>query len=229
MALVKLGGMIAEIRGSVGGSTFARNRGGAYVRNRSVPLNPQTTNQVAVRTLFGIFAQRFSDTLTASQRDAWEQYAANVLLPNSLGESRQVTALNHYIRSNTLLSLTNQSLVDDAPTQFTTGPTIEPTITLDATADTLSFTDLGDYTPSTDGTIGVYTSQGDPQQPGVNFYKAPFRRVTGDAIADEATDLPSSVALPKPIAAGQAVFIRTASVTPDGRVGVPVIQRFLAS
>lgn len=228
MALIKAGALIAEIRGSVGGVTFARNRGGQYARNRSIPLNPQSTRQVAVRQSFGNLSNLWSTTLTAAQRTAWGVYAANVPLPNSLGEDRTVSGINMYSRGNALLLDCGGTRVDAGPTEFTQGPSFVPTITIDASADTLDVTDLGGYLPATDGEIGLLISQSLPQQPGVNFYKSPFRKISG-TMEDANTGFPTDVPLAYPVAPGQAVFIRTATVTVDGRVGVPVIQRFLVA
>jgi hypothetical protein len=229
MALIKLGAIAAEIRGSIGGAVFARNRGGQYVRNRSIPLNPQSVRQVEVRADFGDLSNRWSTILTEAQREGWANYAANVPLPNALGESRNVTPLNMYQRGNALALDTAIPFIDDGPTEFTLGPTITPTITLDVAADTLTVTDLGGYDPDTSGVIGLLIQQGRPQQPGVNFYKSPFRKIDGRPIVNLAGGLPTAVPLAFPLAAGQAQFIRTNVVTSDGRVGVPVIQRFLAA
>jgi hypothetical protein len=227
MALIKAGGLIAEIRGSLGGSVFARNRGGAYVRNRSVGINPQSVDQVRVRQVFSDLAVLWSSTLTESQRDAWEQYAANVPLINPLGEARQVTGLNMYVRSNALLLDTGGTRVDDAPTEFTVGPSFTPTITVDETTDEATVTDLGGYDPATSDVVGLLVQQSPPQSPGVNFFRSPFRKIEGLQVTDLSTDLPATASLAFPVATGQAVFIRTAVVTADGRVGVPVVQRFL--
>lgn len=228
MALIKLGGLVSNISGSIGGVTFARNRGGAYIRNRTIPLNPQTVRQVIVRQIFGSLSNLWSVTVTAVQRTAWELYASNVPLTNTLGEDRNVSGINMYSRGNALLLDTAGVRVDDGPIIFTKGPSFTPTITLDAGANTLTVTDLGGYDPATDGFIGLLISQGKPQQPGVSFYKAPFRKVSG---TQEVTlgALPTAVALAFPIAIGQAVFIRSTQVTIDGRVGTPVVQRFLVA
>lgn len=228
MALIKAGALIAEIRGSVGGATFARNRGGQYVRNRSIPLNPQSPRQVEVRQEFGNLSNLWSTTLTPAQRTAWGVYAQNVPLPNALGEDRNVSGINMFSRGNSLLLDCGMALADDGPTVFTQGPSFTPTITIDASADTLTVTNLGGYLPASQGTIGLLIAQSLPVQPGVNFYKSPFRKVSGTE-EDADTGFPTAVPLAFPVAPGQAVFIRTAVVTEDGRVGVPVIQRFLVA
>ena len=228
MALIKLGALVSNISGSIGGTTFARNRGGAYIRNRTVPLNPQSPRQTLVRQVFGQLSNVWSTILTATQRTAWELYASNVPLTNALGEDRNVSGINMFSRGNALLLDTAGVRVDAGPTIFTQGPSFTPTITLDAALDQLTVTDLGGYDPVTSGAIGLFISQGLPQQPGVSFYKSPFQKVSG---TQEATlvSLPTAVPLAFPIAAGQAAFIRTATVSIDGRVGVPVIQRFLVA
>jgi len=229
MALIKLGGMIAEIRGSVGGATFARNRGGAYVRNRSVPLNPASVDQSRVRAVFGGLAQAWSAELTQTQREAWELYAANVPLPNSLGELRQVTGLNMYQRSNSLIIDTGGARLDAAPTEFTVGPSFTPTYTITPATNTITVESLGSFVPSLDGPIRVLFQMGTPQSPGVSFFKAPFRKIGGQEFVDEATDFPLDLAAAFPFQTGQAVFLRAAPVTLDGRVGVPIVSRFLAA
>lgn len=228
MALIKLGALVSNISGSIGGTTFARNRGGAYIRNRTIPLNPQTPRQVAVRQIFGSLSNLWSTTVSAVQRTAWELYASNVPLTNSLGEDRNVSGINMYSRGNALLLDTGGTRADDGPTIFTKGPSFTPTITLDAAADTLTVTDLGGYDPDVDGIVGLLISQGKPQQPGVSFYKAPFQKISGTQPATLIL-LPTAVPLAFPIAPGQAVFIRSTQVTLDGRVGTPVVQRFLVA
>lgn len=229
MALFKAGPLASEIRGSIGGTVFARNKGGLYMRARTVGINPQSVRQVAVRSVFGDLAQAWSNVLTDAQRAAWELYAANVPLINALGEPRNVSGQNMFIRSNALLIDTAQTQVNDAPTNFTVGPTLTPTFSLDAAADTFDITDLGAYSPDSAG-INVLVAMGTPQNGGVNFFKSPFRKAYGANIDDTTNPVPiADIAASFPFEAGQAVFLRTANVTPDGRVGVPTVQRFLVT
>ena len=229
MALIRYGAMIADARGSIGGVVFARNRGGAYARNRTTPLNPQTVRQIEVRSVLANLSQEWATVLTQDQRDSWDLYADNVPLVNSLGESRNVSGLNMFIRGNSLLADTGGVQIDDGPTIFTVGPTLTPTLTLDSAADTVTVTDLGDYDLA-DGPVNMLVQQGTPQNGGVQFFKGPFRKIA-EVEAVETTGEPpfGPFDLTYPVVAGQAVWFRTATVTPDGRVGVPVIQRFLVA
>lgn len=227
-ALLKLGPLVTDMRGSIGGTTFARNRGGIYARARVVPINPQTGRQTSVRAALGSLAQRWSTTLTDVQRAAWELYAANVLIPNRLGEPRALSGQQMYVRTNTLALDCEIARIDDAPTTFTVGPTITPAFTPVPASDEITMTDLGGYDPATDGEVGVLVQVGTPQNGGVQFFKSPFTKALG-ADYDALTSFPVTIASPYPFEAGQALFVRTANVTIDGRVGVPVVQRFLVA
>jgi len=228
MALIKPGIAIADIRGSVGGTTFARNRGGLYARNRTAPLNPASARQNVVRSNLAGLANIWSLTLTQAQRDGWDQYAEQVPLPNAFGEDRFVSGINMYVRANALLLDAGGARRDEPPTSFTQGPTLTPNYTLDAAADTIEVDDLGGFDPSTQP-ISVLFTQSPAQNPGITFHRSPFRKYAGAAFT--ASIIPPAVpatAAAFPYASGQAVFLRSSVVTDDGRVGVPVIQRFLA-
>ena len=231
MALIKPGPLVSDIRGSIGGSVFARNAGGLYVRNRVAPLNPQSTRQTQVRSNLSSLSNAWSTALTQAQRDGWNQYASQVPLFNALGEQRFVSGLAMYVRANTLLLDTGGTRRDDPPDSFTLGPSVTPTYTLDSTADTIQVDDFSGFTPSTTP-INVLFTQSPAQNPGVNFLAGPFRKYAGQSFttdpAPPTTPAVAATAAAFPFASGQAVFLRSAVVTPDGRVGPPQVQRFLA-
>lgn len=78
---------LSAASGSQGGQTFSRNRGGSYTRKRSVPTNPRSARQTAVRSANSIASSMWSNSLTAAQRSDWTQFAnANPIL-NKLGNS----------------------------------------------------------------------------------------------------------------------------------------------
>lgn len=116
--------------GSFGGLTASRNRGGQYLRRRAMPTNPNTTAQQNVRNSFGQAMTRWSSILTESQRAGWRTYAENVAWTDSLGQSIKLTGAQMYARTNTLIiqatdySSSPIAVVDDAPTDFTLGPTL---------------------------------------------------------------------------------------------------------
>lgn len=115
MAITQLSAIVADIRGSVGGNTFSRNRGGAFVRKRVVPINPNTTRQGEARQRVSSLSQRWSATLTAAQRSAWIAYAEATTWTNRLGAEIGISGLSAYVRTNSLRLLAGLSPRDDGP------------------------------------------------------------------------------------------------------------------
>ena len=229
MALIKMGSLAVQISGSVGGLTYARNRGGQYVRARISPVNPASPRQSEVRQVFAALSNYWSTVLTDVQRAGWDQYASQVPLTNSLGESTTVSGINMFQRANTLLLDTGNPQRDDAPDSFTQGPSFTPTLNVSAASDLIAVNDFGSFTPGSPD-IGFLVQQGQTQNPGVNFFRGPFRKVYGVPVTVASPSLPViNINAAFPFSVGQVVFLRAIAVTLDGRVGVPSIQRFLAA
>jgi hypothetical protein len=94
MALMKLGIVATDIRGSVMGTVFSRNLGGAYTRGRVAPVNRNTPKQTKVRAAFAANAKLWSGTFTQTERDAWTFFAQANPLVNILGSSIIVSGLS---------------------------------------------------------------------------------------------------------------------------------------
>lgn len=86
MALVRFGTGVAEIRGSVGGSVYSRARGGATIRNRITPINPNTSFQDDARQRFSDQTSAYS-SLTIPQLLSWETLASTAQRSNVFGET----------------------------------------------------------------------------------------------------------------------------------------------
>lgn len=112
--LVKLGGLLAEARGSTGGTTFARNRYGAYTRNRTKPVDPGSAAQVLQRGRMAASVTNWR-ALTPAQRDTWNAKALNTLFTNRIGEPFHPTGANLFSRSDNLLALAGLAGVTDPP------------------------------------------------------------------------------------------------------------------
>lgn len=176
MALVKFGGGIVHMTGSIAGTTFARNRSGAYARARTKPVNPQSSGQVAVRSSLAYLADRWSQTLSSAQRTAWELYASSVSMLNRLGESINLTGYNHYIRSNLEYKRIFSAVIDDGPVVFEL-PAHDPTFAISASEATQNITvvhDAGMAWADENG-AAMFLYQGQPQNPQRNFFDGPWK------------------------------------------------------
>lgn len=73
MARIKLGPVITDISGSVGGATFQRGRFGHIMRSRPLPLDKNTTLQQRTRASV-VKAQTFWQALPSAERLQWERF-----------------------------------------------------------------------------------------------------------------------------------------------------------
>jgi hypothetical protein len=115
MALVKLGGLAQDVRGSLNGNVFSRNRGGAYVRTKVSPVQPQTSFQQKVRAIFKAVAQMWATTLDAGQRAAWDAWAAVHPFVNVFGDSIILSGVAAFEAVNARLGQIGEDYIGDPP------------------------------------------------------------------------------------------------------------------
>lgn len=103
MAKIKLSAIgITNISGKSGGSVFAHNKNGNYVRRLGIATQPQTAKQTLVRSLFGTISRMWG-TLTQAQRDAWKNWGAENPRTDQFGDSRPLTGRQAFISANSNL------------------------------------------------------------------------------------------------------------------------------
>jgi hypothetical protein len=217
-----------EASGSIGGITYSHNRGGAYTRGRTIPTNPNSVQQQVVRGLVTQLSNLWVGTLTGPERAAWDLYAANVTLPNRLGEQVNIGGLAHYVRSNVPRLQAALGRIDAAPTTFNLGAYTVPVIVDADASDTNTDLTTGltdEWWTAADSALLLYTSR--PQNPSINYFKGPYRfggKQVGGGIAAN----PVTLALGFPVAAGQRVFMRWNVTLADGRLSTPSYGTVLA-
>lgn len=114
MALAKYGGIISELRGKEAGVIFSRNAYGSYMKQKVSPVNPQTQNQLSQRTLMGNLAQVWA-TLTAGQKDSWDNLGSQVTRVNRFGDTTYYTGFSIFMKLNRNIVLAGGSAADEAP------------------------------------------------------------------------------------------------------------------
>lgn len=215
--------ILAVPSGKIGGLVFAHNRGGSYIRSLAIPTNPNTIFQQAVRTLMGALSSIWVDILDQAQRDSWDTYALNVLLPNRIGELVNVGGLGMFQRSNvSRLQTLDPGLteVDTAPTIFNLGEFTAPVFAAPAVATqdvSMAFTATDAWANEDGAAMMVYISR--PKNPSINYFKGPYRfagLVLGDGTTPPTS--PATIDLPFTVAAGHRVFFRTKVTRVDGRL-----------
>lgn len=178
MALIKLGGLAQDVRGSQNGLTFSRNKGGAYVRQKVSPVQPVSAHASASRAIFAALSQRWATSLTASQRAAWVAFAASHTFVNVFGDAITLSGISMYQSVNRAIGQVGKTYIDDPPVTFTvpnvTGAAIAGTVTAGVLS-ALTNTTTASGTLPTNGTLYVFATP--PLAPGVTPQRSDFRLV----------------------------------------------------
>lgn len=217
---IKFGGLISDGRGSVGGLTFARNASGAYVRQRTMPINPNSPRQAQVRANQSLISALWLDSATASQRIEWETFAKNVSSKNKLGEDINPSGFNRFVQSNMVAENAGLPRFIDGPSLFSLPAqdnTVEVAVSEGSQELSVTFDEGRDWI-DLDG-AGMLVYMGIPVNPTINFFAGPYRFagiIKGDSIT--APTSPATIAVPFPVVEGQKIFSKTKIIFDDGRV-----------
>lgn len=110
MAKIKLGAIVVAMSGKLGGHVFAKNRGGAYMRTKTTPSNPQTPAQMSVRGAFAAISSSWS-ALTESARATFNGFVASYSTTDIFGDIKNPSGKTLYQRLNQNLSNSGQPLI----------------------------------------------------------------------------------------------------------------------
>ncbi|MBA7716904.1 hypothetical protein ES703_125989 [subsurface metagenome] len=189
--LVQYGAGVTDARGSIGGSTFSRNRFGGYVRARTVPVNPRSPRQTGIRAIVMYLAEQWRESpMDDAKRAAWELYADSVNWQNKLGQTVHLTGFNMFMRSNLALISSGSALVSAGPIDFSL-PANDESATFEYTTGAKNDLTFDDGAPwvSEDG-AGMLIYAGMPQNNSRTFFNGPWRyfyRILGDSGAPPST------------------------------------------
>lgn len=212
--------LVTAASGKLGGLVASHNSGGQYLRALTIPTDPASPQQVAVRNAVVSLSNRWVNNLTVAQRSAWDVYGQNTTLINRLGDPIHVSGLAQYVRSNVpRRQESNLTRVDDAPTIYDTGDfgAIAAVATEASQQLAVAFEEADDWVDEDDAGLMIYASR--PQNPTINFFKGPYR-FAGTILGDSTTPptSPDTIAVPFPVVAGQRVFFYGRVARADGRL-----------
>jgi hypothetical protein len=209
----------ADMSGRLGAIIASKNRYGPYFREGTIPVNPQSDRQTAVRTAFMYFTNRWSAVLTQSNRDDWNNYAANVPIIGTNGKSQKITGFAMYIRCSVA-----KQMADGTPSDY-----CSPTLSLPASAlgvvcsavastqlVSVTFTNTEDWAKEANGFLLVH--MGLPQLLTRNFFKGPYRymgKVVGSVTPPTS---PQTMTASFHIQVGQKLYFQCRVLRADGRL-----------
>jgi hypothetical protein len=204
--------IIASGSGSIGGCTFSRNRGGQYIRRRSLPVNPGSTFQNIVTAALGTLVANWVNVLTQDQRDLWDAWA-DAVNPNGTGE-------NAYIAANVMRLQAGFATIPNAPTPQSGADLTPPTVSQPDVSDDdvdISFNNADEWATAVGGHLFIFISR--PTNASRNFFKGPYRYAgTIDGAVVPPTSPSTLIGLPFSFAADQRVHFQFRASTADGRI-----------
>jgi hypothetical protein len=116
MAIIKFGGGIAGIRGTIAGTTFTANKSGAYAKSWSKGPNPNSTTQSAQRYNLTNMSKSWAAVPEADKAD-WDTWASDPAqeLINALGDPYYLSGFQWYVKCNTWLKTANRNPITTYP------------------------------------------------------------------------------------------------------------------
>jgi len=212
--------MATDLSGSVAGITASRNRGGAYFRNRSIPVNPSTPAQQLVRGAFSAANALFLNALSEPQKGEWDDYAKNTPLVDSIGQDIEVTGRAMFNRTNVPRIQAGLNFIADGPSVFGV-PALSPITIVPAGGGAatiqVAFDDADSWANADDGALFIYCSR--PVSINRLSWKGPFR-FAGTVLGNSTTPPSSPTVITSPFTydSGQKVFVRARAMDGLGRL-----------
>lgn len=108
MALFK-SSLLAAASGSVGGTVYSRNRGGAYTRNRTAPTFPNSPTQDYMRSI-NIQLGGYWDGLAQQNQGRWTDWAGTHPVVNRVGDDRRWTGREAFLHVNFYRVLSGEAI-----------------------------------------------------------------------------------------------------------------------
>lgn len=175
MAVVRLGSLVQDIRGSVGEETYSRGQGGIVVRQRKGPGGVPNANQLSITDTMTVLSAAWSDTLTEENRETWQTYAKQFPRANRWGER---SLRNGYTR---FIAINFNRHVEDGTIATVIAPTCPPfnlpnmVLTATTNPDEFSYPAPLLNESDSDHVLWIFTYIGAQQNAGRNFYRDPFQ------------------------------------------------------
>lgn len=114
MAKFTPGPFVSQVSGSIGGTTFSRNRGGQYTRARAIPVTSTTAEALAAKARLSTASSAWQG-LTPGERDAWAFWARANPVTNTLGNSITLTGQQAFVGNHTRMVLADAATLTSPP------------------------------------------------------------------------------------------------------------------
>lgn len=219
-----LAGLVTQGSGSLGGMTMSKNKQGYYLRARTVPSNPNTLGQQAIRAAFSAISPAWA-ALSQARQAAWNLYAKNTTVVLNNGQAKVLSGFNWFLGANQLRLQAGEGIQNDAPSIFTLAqtPFAWEAFYVSPSSMAVKFSLLD--APTTPGTGDLLLVQiGRPQTLGTLYFKSPFQFVGTIDSFDAGNYVLLDVSNQSSYEANgsQSQWMRITRILPDGRYSTPL-------
>lgn len=114
MAQIQYSALVAGMSGKLNGNVLTRNKGGAVIRNKVTPINPNSSFQARQRAIQSDLAKAWA-TLSDGQRQGWQEYGKVLGTIGAFGNNRILAGMPTYVGINRLIVNAGGTRIDDAP------------------------------------------------------------------------------------------------------------------
>jgi len=107
MARIIGGSPFGMLSGKLGGNVFSHNKGGQYVRQYVIPVNPDSAQQLFVRSRFGMAVSSYH-ALTPEQKTGWTAFANGQFSPKVGINHGQFSGFNAFVAYRNMVTQARQ-------------------------------------------------------------------------------------------------------------------------
>jgi hypothetical protein len=175
MATITFGGGITGAVGSHGGNTFAKNKGGAYMKTKAYGTNPRSELQLAQRIALAQLAKYYTNTLTQPHRAAWIAFATTFPVVNRVGNTQFLSGQQVFTKLNAQM-LAMGSAINDLP-PVTSAVATPATLAVTATISGLGSIPTVQTVAGPSGTDGVWFWVTGPTSQGKMYVQSSLRKL----------------------------------------------------
>lgn len=164
---------MTQASGSIGGTTYSHNRGGMYRRARSIPTNPNSASQQAIRSFFAQAAAQWGNALSAAQRAAWNNYGDLTPVTSVMGDEIKLSGQQMFVASATFRLRAGATVILDGPTTPGLAELSGVTVTNGSGSADINYDASNAWANSDDGVLAIQTSRN--LAVGINYFGGPYR------------------------------------------------------
>ncbi len=224
----KFGSIVVAGSGKIGGHVASRNRGGAYIRTKVTPVNPNTAAQTLVRARLAARSQEWRD-LTAAQRSSWNSVVGDYARTDVFGDLKNPSGFNLYQRLNNNLVNIGESVLSSPPIPQDVANFTSVSLAVLTGTPAVNIT----FAPAIAATEKVKLFATPPLSPGVSFVKSEFRQI--DVLTNADTSVHDAVAEYNAVfgsvgTTGQKIFVKLVPVSvASGQEGIGIIASAIST